>query len=136
MTNYVVYDTADGRVKMEGVGPLASVNPQDFGSTMAVLAYDGGLSFDEVYVSGGQVVPKQPLNLQTTKSQIFADGVDECVIGNIPVGVSVMWPDGQADEVLDGEVRFSVDLPGTYTLTFDAVPYLRQEVTIEAVAAA
>jgi Fe2+ transport system protein B len=57
------------------------------------------------------------------------------VISNIPAGVTVQWPDGQIDEVTDGEVRFAVDLPGTYTLTFDAVPYLEQEVTIEAVAA-
>ena len=87
------------------------------------------------YVVGGQVVQKQPFSLQMTNPQIAADGVDECVIGNVPAGVTVQWPDGQIDEVTDGEVRFSVDLSGTYILTFDAVPYLRQEVTIEAVSA-
>jgi hypothetical protein len=86
------------------------------------------------YISGGLVVEKQPLNLPES-IQITADGTDEAVISNIPAGVTVQWPDGQIDEVTDGEVRFAVDLPGTYTLTFDAVPYLEQEVTIEAVAA-
>ena len=87
------------------------------------------------YVDNGQVVEKLPLNLPEAL-QITADGADEAVITGIPAGVTVQWPDDQVDEVTDGEVRFSVDLPGTYTLTFDAVPYLRQEVTIEAVAAA
>lgn len=87
------------------------------------------------YIAAGEVLPKQPLNLQILSIRIIANGVDESVISSIPAGVTVQWPDGEIDEVTDGEVRFSVDLPGTYTLTFDAVPYLRQEVTIEAVAA-
>jgi hypothetical protein len=37
--------------------------------------------------------------------------------------------------VTDGEIRFSVDLAGTYTFRFTAVPYLDQEITIEAIAA-
>jgi hypothetical protein len=85
------------------------------------------------YIAAGEVLPKQPFNLQMTNPQIAADGVDECVIGNVPTGTSVEWPDGQTDEVTDGEARFSVDLAGTYTLRFSAIPYLDEEVTIEAV---
>jgi len=82
----------------------------------------------------GRVVEKQPLPIPEFL-QVIADGVDECVIAGIPPGVVVQWPDGQTDEVTDGEVRFSVDLPGTYTLVFEAVEYLRKEITIEAVPA-
>ena len=66
---------------------------------------------------------------------IVANGADETLISNIPEGVQVEWPDGQIDIVTDGEIRFSVDLPGTYTFRFTAVPYLDQEVVIEAIPA-
>lgn len=87
------------------------------------------------YIAAGEVLPKQPLNLQILSIRIIANGTDECVISNVPAGTTVEWPDGQTDEVTDGEVRFSVDLAGTYTLRFSAIPYLDEEVTIEAVAA-
>lgn len=87
-----------------------------------------------VYVSNGAVVERQSLNF-AAPAPITADGQDEAIITGIPAGVSVTWPDGQTDEITDGEVRFSVDLPGTYTLRFTAVEYLDKEVTIEAVAA-
>lgn len=95
-----------------------------------------GFQIAEHYILSGQLTEKQPFSLQTTNPQITADGVDECAIGNIPAGATVQWPDGQTDEVTDGEVRFSVDLAGTYTLKFSAIAYLDQEVTIEAVPAA
>src|SRR5690554_1228434 len=77
---------------------------------------------DNAYVSNGEVLQRQVLGLPELIS-VTADGQDEAVITGIPAGVSVTWPDGQTDEVTDGEVRFSVDLPGTYTLRFTAVEY-------------
>lgn len=100
---------------------------------LAVVEVDDTVNDSEFYVIDGAAQPKQPFTLQMTNPQITADGIDECLIGNIPAGTTVQWPDGQADEVTDGEVRFSVDLAGTYTLRFSAIPYLDQEVTIEAV---
>ena len=87
------------------------------------------------YVVGGAVQPKQPMSLITTNTPLIANGTDEAIISGIPAGVQVRWPDGQTDIVADGEIRFSVDLTGTYTFQFSAVPYLDQEVTIEALAA-
>lgn len=89
-----------------------------------------------VDVGSSAVKAKQPFGFSSNKTQIKADGVDEVVVSEVPAGTTILWPDGQEDEVTDGEARFSVDLPGLYTLTFDAVPYLREEVTIEAVSAA
>jgi hypothetical protein len=73
--------------------------------------------------------------LIATNTPLLANGTDEAVISGIPEGVQVEWPDGQTDIVTGGEIRFSVDLAGTYTFRFTAVPYLDQEVTIEALAA-
>lgn len=83
-----------------------------------------------------RVVAKTDLGLVPDKTQINADGLDISTITGVPAGVSVTWPDGITDEVTDGLVEFAVDLPGTYTLTLRGVPYLDQEVIIEAVAAA
>ena len=87
------------------------------------------------YVVDGVVQPKQPMSLITTNTPLIADGTDEVIISGIPSGVQVEWPDGQIDTITDSEIRFSVDLAGTYTFRFTAVPYLDQEVVIEALAA-
>ncbi|MBL3825168.1 MULTISPECIES: hypothetical protein [unclassified Marinobacter] len=131
MSQWAIY-TPSGRIDRvySGIKAEALVQPQ--GSEQAAIMPDG-LDDTTAYVSGGQVVPKQTMPLQTSNPQITADGADECVIGNIPEGTTVQWPDGQTDEVTDGEVRFSVDLADTYKLKFSAIAYLDQEVTIEAV---
>jgi peptidoglycan hydrolase-like protein with peptidoglycan-binding domain len=133
MTDFAIYKIATGKIDriLSGNPDLLPLNVFEGEDGIHISAT---LTEVNAYVDNGQVVEKQPLNLPESL-QITADGTDEAVITNIPAGVTVQWPDGQTDEVTDGEVRFAVDLPGTYTLIFDAVPYLRQEVTIEAVAA-
>ena len=86
------------------------------------------------YIAAGEVLPKQPFNLQMTNPQIAADGVDECVINNIPPNTTLRYG-GATYEISDGFLGFQTDLEGTYVLEFSAIPYLTEEVTIEAVAA-
>jgi len=73
--------------------------------------------------------------LITTSTPLIANGTDEAVISGIPEGAQVEWPDGQINIVTDGEIGFSVDLPGTYAFKFTAVAYLDKEITIEAIPA-
>jgi len=87
------------------------------------------------YVLEGEVQSKKLMDITANNTSPTANGTDEATISNIPEGVQVEWPDGQIDIVTDGEISFSVDLPGTYTFKFTAVPYLDQEITIEAIAA-
>ena len=100
-----------------------------------VLDSQANASSAKNYVDNGQLKDRQGFELLLSAAQIVANGTDEAIISNLPAGVQVEWPDGQTDIVTDGEIRFSVDLAGTYTFRFTAVPYLDQEVTIEAVAA-
>ena len=109
--------------------------PPDVDEDLLVIEVALDFITDGNWYHDGVFLPRAPFDLQISKPQLIADGVDECLITDIPAGTTVEWPDGQVDEVTDGEVAFAVDLPGTYTLTFEAVPYLRQEVTIEAVPA-
>ena len=89
----------------------------------------------ECYVLEGELAIKSKILSVTSNETIIANGTDEAIISNIPAGVQVQWPDGQTDIVTGGEISFSVDLPGTYTFRFTAVPYLDKEITIEAIAA-
>ena len=131
---YVVCEPDTGRVYVKGNGELRSVDPQNFSPTAEVVTYVGGRS-DNLHVSNGEVLDCVEMPLIATNTPLLANGTDEAVISGIPEGAQVEWPDGQIDIVTGGEIRFSVDLAGTYTFQFTAVPYLDQEVTIEAVAA-
>jgi len=131
---YVVYEPDTGRVYVKGNGELRSVDPQNFSPTAQMVTYTGDRS-DDLHVSNGEVLDCVEMPLITTNTPLIADGTDEVIISGIPSDVQVEWPDGQIDTVTDGEIRFSVDLPGTYTFQLTAVPYLDQEITIEAIAA-
>jgi hypothetical protein len=134
MKRYLLFDSGSGAALQEVVCPesMAELQARE---GVVVLEAPAWASDANAYFDGNAVRQKQPLSLTLAQTTISANGTDEAVISGIPAGTTVEWPDGQIDEVTDGEARFSVDLPGTYTLIFDAVPYLRQEVTIEAVAA-
>jgi len=134
MSEYVIYDPATGYVRAQGSGRIHLVEPTDFSSTAQALVYTGNRN-GKVYVSNDEVMNCTEMSLNVSATRITADGIDETTISDIPNGTEAQWPDGQTDIVTDGEIRFSVDLAGTYTFRFTAVPYLDQEVVIEAVAA-
>ena len=112
------------------VGPSFS---EDTG--LSAVEVSDGVAGETHYIVEGAAQPKQIMSLVLPSSSIIANGTDEVIISGIPEGAQVEWPDGQTDIVTDGEIGFSVDLPGTYTFQFTAVPYLDQEVVIEAIAA-
>ena len=132
MNRWAVYNQ-QGRIDSVYSGPEFEAYLQARGGLEVVPIADG---LDDVtaYISGGAVQPKQPMPLNTTSTSLIADGTDEVIISGIPSDVQVEWPDGQIDTVTDGEVSFAVDLVGTYTIKFTAIPYLDQEVVIEAFA--
>jgi hypothetical protein len=133
MNRWAVYNQ-QGRIDSVYSGPEFEAYLQARGGLEVVPIADG---LDDVtaYISGGAVQPKQPMPLIITNTPLLANGTDEAVISGIPEGAQVEWPDGQTDIVTGGEIRFSVDLAGTYTFRFTAVPYLDKEITIEAIAA-
>ena len=133
MNRWAIY-TPDGRIDRVYSGSATEALIQPHGSEQAVQMPEG-LNDSTAYVVGGSIQPKQPMRLLTTNTPLIANGTNETIISGIPAGVQVEWPDGQTDIVTGGEIGFSVDLPGTYTFQFTAVPYLDQEVVIEAIPA-
>ena len=133
MSRWAIYD-ANGRIDRVFSGPDSVAPTQAQGDEQAI-SIDDSQTDENAYVANGVIVDKAAFSLTINKTEITADGIDEAIISGIPEGVQVEWPDGQTDIVTGGEIRFSVDLAGTYTFRFTAVPYLDQEVTIEALAA-
>jgi len=131
------YETHTGKIQRVMMGPSEDWMG-DLAANMSRLVLTNHEVINEAlhYVSAESLQIRGPMLLTTTDISLIANGTDETIISNIPAGVQVEWPDGQTDIVTDGEIRFSVDLPGTYTFRFTAVPYLDQEVVIEAIAAA
>ena len=133
MSRWAIYD-ANGRIDRVFSGPDSVAPTQAQGDEQAI-SIDDSQTDENAYVANGVIVDKAAFSLTINKTEITADGIDEAIISGIPEGVQVEWPDGQTDIVTGGEIRFSVDLAGTYTFRFTAVPYLDQEITIEAIAA-
>ena len=133
MKDWAVY-LDSGRIDRIYSGPETQAQFQPTENENIIELLEG---YDDVnsYVIDNVMVLKAEMGASATSQQITANGTDEAIISSIPAGVQVRWPDGQTDIVTDGEIRFSVDLPGTYTFRFTAVPYLDQEVVIEAIAA-
>ena len=133
MSRWAIYD-ANGRIDRVFSGPDSVAPTQAQGDEQAI-SIDDSQTDENAYVANGVIVDKAAFSLTINKTEITADGIDEAIISGIPAGTTVTWPDSQSDEVTDGVVEFAVDLPGNYTLTFTAIPYLDQEVVIEAIAA-
>jgi len=133
MSRWAIYD-ANGRIDRVFSGPDSVAPTQAQGDEQAI-SIDDSQTDENAYVANGVIVDKAAFSLTINKTEITADGINEAIISGIPAGTTVTWPDSQSDEVTDGVVEFAVDLPGNYTLTFTAIPYLDQEVVIEAVAA-
>ena len=133
MNRWAVYNQ-QGRIDSIYSGPDFEAQLQARGG-LQVLPIADDLNDVTAYISDGAVQPKAAFPFVVSTGQITANGADEAIISGIPNGTTVRWPDGQTDIVTDGEIRFSVDLLGTYTFRFTAVPYLDKEITVEAIAA-
>jgi hypothetical protein len=134
MKRWAIYKSNTGQIDRVYSGPEheALIQPEVGEQVVVILDAEDDASS---YVESGVVTQRQLMPLTITNTPLIANGTDEVIISGIPSDVQVEWPDGQTDIVTDGEIRFSVDLAGIYIFRFTAVPYLDQEITIEAIAA-
>lgn len=84
-----------------------------------------------VDVSGSEhkVIDQPMMSLHVSKGVIDADGVDQCVISNIPTGTKVVcrFPHGQVEEVVDdGEISFTSDVVGPIYIYFRSNTHLNE----------
>lgn len=133
MRHYGIYDLASGKLITIG-----SADPHNFEQQMQL---QGAIELPErsfnyyvnISVNPHEVQPKTAHPLTIGSTTIDADGEDECVITGIHNPSTVTWPDGFIETVTDGEVRFSVDLVGEYSITIEAIPYLKETINVSAI---
>ena len=139
MKHHGIYEVSSGRLTQHGSGPdflFPAQTPVDTNFGLIELPEP---SFD-YYVDIGSVPhiakTKTPHLVGVDKVTLTADGIDEVVISNITNPSTIIWPDGQEDQIIDGEARFSVDLAGRHTIKIISVTHLTEEITLEAIAEA
>ncbi len=131
---YVLYDN-NGKIETTGACPEHMVQAQDGLQGLSVLEGEGRpeTQYVDILQDPPVIADRLPFPGTQNTSQIQANGTDEWVVLNIPVGSIVTWPDGVISTINDGILQFTVDLAGTYSFVFDSFPYLLEEVSIEAV---
>ena len=88
------------------------------------------------YVDNDVVLEKVIQPILLNKITINADGIDELIFSNAPLG-TIKIDNLQTKETISGTIEgtdtFSTTIPGTYKIKIISFPYLDFEATIEAI---
>ena len=129
MTTYYVYTNTTGEILRTGSVSQSDISIQAGTGETAVEASANDL-LQRHDIATDTLVNKTQQSLSATKSTITADGVDESVITCIAGSIAKIHDESYV--VDDGTLEFSVDLVGSYVITFTHTLYLDTEITIEA----
>lgn len=138
MIDYAIYEIQTGILTQIGACPAFALEAQGPGSAALGLMQLPSRSWDywvDVSATPHALQSKTNHPLSINKTTITADGIDECLITSIANPSTITWPDGQQDEITDGEVGFSVDLPGAYKIRIESIKHFTEEITVEALPA-
>ena len=128
MNNYIAYDD-NGKILW--VMDNSSIDETQTDMANEVNVMKGTADDATQYVKDGVITDRPSMSLSIGKTTITANGTDEATISNIPSGATATC-EGESLTIDDGELVFTADTAGTYTITFECWPYLDEEVTINA----
>ena len=109
----------------------SSVDERETEMAQSFCVMEGTADDDTQYVKDGVITDRPSMNLSVDKTTITANGADEATISNIPSGATATC-EGESLTIDDGELVFTADTAGIYTIKFECWPYLDEEVTINA----
>lgn len=138
MIDYAIYEIQTGVLAQIGSCPQFALEAQRPEGANLGLIQIPSRSWDywiDVTTTPHTLQDKTSQALSINKTTILADGVDECLITGIANPSTVIWPDGQQDEITEGEIGFSVDLPGEYKIKIESIKHFTEEITVEAIPA-
>ena len=130
MKTFTIYNILTGEVKRIGSAP---------DNMVAIQALDGeGIILNEMLDHDTQYIINSIPTLRTemlttiNKLIISADGIDVCVIQNIPLNTEIFINDVFKGIELDGITEISFDTLGIYNIKLVLFPYLNMEYIINA----
>lgn len=132
MKNYLIYDR-EGKIIQTGVVPAAMFDLQgDAESGRYVMEGSADVCTDRVV--DGAVVSRPSCPAQVSTSTVKADGMDEVILWQVPVGarVSVEGPLATAGAADGSNIRLTFARSGDYLIRIELFPFLTLEVPIHA----
>ena len=131
MTEIIVYDERDGRIKRNVICPTNMVDIQiGIGESYIVGQADPNLQY--IDTSDKKAMYKSELMVEIDKVEIISDGIDTAIISDLPDPSIVIVNDIYIYEVTDGSFEFTIDTPGEYKIKCSAFPFLDKEFVINA----
>jgi hypothetical protein len=136
---YLVYSVSTGAILRTGDAPPSMVLIQAQ-SGERVMQGPANQGTQYVQVAENQdddvLADRDAIPYTVSASTIAADGLEACVVGNLPIPCSwrLSGPLNASGTELDGQLEITTDEPGNYTLELvAAVQYLPATITITAV---
>lgn len=132
MKHYAKYYLDTGKVFQVMTLPEGSSQP--VGSNEGLIEIPERLKtyYVDVSVTPHVLQTKQTFSYTINKTNCIADGTDTVSITGLHNPTTVVWPDGEITEETDGEASFTLDMAGDYTVTLEAIPYLKEVIHVTA----
>ena len=91
-----------------------------------------GKYFVDISVNPHVATEKVAMSLILTKTSVVADATDEGLIEGVPNPSTVTWPNGAVTQETDGDIRFTLDLVGTFQIKIESLEYITEVVDVSA----
>lgn len=131
MPTVTIYEIRSGRISRVVTAPESMIQDQAQAGESYVAGSANTLT-QYVNTAKRRVESRPTINGAVSKNPFVADGVDTSCISGLPQPCTVTLG-GQRYWVEDGVFGFTTDVPGTFSLTVQAWPYLDAEFIVEAI---
>jgi hypothetical protein len=138
---HLIYSIKNGCGKIEGSlscpDSLIEMQKKNLPTWQRLFEYTGSVDGEKYYYDLINTI-RFRLNLpcvfskKTISTDLIEGEPDTISITNIPAP-AIITIDDQIEETSEGELTFTIDLPGTYIIKIECFPYITKEYTVTAI---
>jgi len=132
MKNFIIFNKATGKILRTGCCKSEVLLNQINNSDEAVIEGKADDLIHYIDIITGDILGKPPIDSSINKTSIDADGVDLCIISNLPNPTLIDIEDEGRWEVVDGVFEFTTETPGEYIIKTMSNLYLNVEYIVNA----